>query len=223
MALKAQNSWRNTFSSFSGCDINAIVNGYTVAEMQGVTFSTTREKAPVYRMGKVDPVSYSRGKRGIAGAMVFLTFDRGALLDTLGDHSRFFSRQVEVDRRDDMSIKGGQVNRLGTSQREIKGGPGGIPTDVVRAQAWYPDQIPPFNIVLIAENEYGAGSIMSIIGAEILNNGSGVSVDDITTDEQMTYAALGLQTWRPLVTLDPQTGNATDDAEDLVNRMKTFR
>ena len=41
----------------------------------------TREKAPIFTMGSADPRSYSRNKRGIAGSLIWINFDRHALLD----------------------------------------------------------------------------------------------------------------------------------------------
>lgn len=36
-------------------------------------------------MGSAEPRSFSRGKRGIAGNLVFVTFNRDALLEELSD------------------------------------------------------------------------------------------------------------------------------------------
>ena len=52
-----------TYSSFSGCDIKAIVNGYALGTLQGISYAIQREKAPIDVMGRVDPLSFSRGKR----------------------------------------------------------------------------------------------------------------------------------------------------------------
>ncbi len=49
--------------------------------MQAVSYSVTREKAPIYTMGSADVRSFSRNKRGIAGSLVWVNFDRHALLD----------------------------------------------------------------------------------------------------------------------------------------------
>jgi len=70
-----------TFTSMSGCDIQAFIESTLLGNIQGVSFSVTREKAPIYIMGSVDPVSFSRGKRGIAGSLIFTNFDREALYD----------------------------------------------------------------------------------------------------------------------------------------------
>ncbi|MDK2600707.1 hypothetical protein QO179_24745 [Bacillus stercoris] len=75
----AKSVYTKTFTSFSGADIVATFNGRVVGELQAITYSVTREKAPIYVMGDPNPKSFSRGKRGIAGSLVFTVFDRDAL------------------------------------------------------------------------------------------------------------------------------------------------
>jgi len=70
-----------TYNSFSGVDMIVTFGNVTVGEVQGVSYTVTREKAPLYTMGSANPRSFSRGKRGIAGSLIFLVFDRSALLD----------------------------------------------------------------------------------------------------------------------------------------------
>lgn len=76
-------SYTRTFSSFSGADVVATFNGRVIAELQGISYTVTREKAPIYTMGSPDPRSFSRGKRGISGQVVFAQFDRDALVDEM--------------------------------------------------------------------------------------------------------------------------------------------
>lgn len=63
------------------------------------------------------------------------------------------------------------------------------------ATPWYSDQIPEFNVTLTGVNEQSYASTMSILGVEILNEGYGVSVDDIVSEQQMTYVARGVAPW----------------------------
>ena len=63
----------------------------------------------------------------------------------------------------------------------------------------YSDQIPPFTITLTGQNEYGNTSVMSILGVELINEGSGISIDDIVTETQMTFVARAILGWRPIV------------------------
>ena len=54
----------------------------------------------------------------------------------------------------------------------------------------YSDQILPFDITLAGTNENGAATCMKIFGVEILNEGSGISIDDAVTEMQATFVAL---------------------------------
>ena len=57
------------------------------------------------------------------------------------------------------------------------------------AQPWYSDHILPFDVTLAGTNEIGAATTMKIFGVEILNEGSGVSIDDAVTEMQATFVA----------------------------------
>lgn len=46
-----------------------------------MSYSVTREKAPIYTMGSPDPRAYSRNKRGIAGTLIWLNLDRHVVVD----------------------------------------------------------------------------------------------------------------------------------------------
>jgi hypothetical protein len=48
----------------------------------------------------------------------------------------------------------------------------------------------PFNVTLAGANEYGAMCASKILGIEILNEGSGISVDDAVTESQATFVAV---------------------------------
>ena len=52
----------------------------------------------------------------------------------------------------------------------------------IEAKPWYSDQILPFDITLAGTTEIGAATAMKIYGVEILNEGSGVSIDDAVTE-----------------------------------------
>jgi hypothetical protein len=59
------------------------------------------------------------------------------------------------------------------------------------AAPWYSDQILPFDITLAGASEYGAATAMKIFGVEILNEGSGVSIDDPVTEMQAKFPFRG--------------------------------
>jgi hypothetical protein len=57
----------------------------------------------------------------------------------------------------------------------------------------YSDQVLPFNITLAGANEYGAMTAAKILGVEILNEGSGLSVNDAVTESQATFVARAIE------------------------------
>jgi hypothetical protein len=70
-----------SYNSFAGADIKAVIGQFQFAELQAISYSVTREKAPIYTMGSSDCRAYSRNKRGVAGSLIWVNFDRHALLN----------------------------------------------------------------------------------------------------------------------------------------------
>ena len=73
----------NTMTSFSGADLVVTFANQVIGELQQISWAIQREKAPVYTLGSADARSFSRGKRGIAGSMVFAVFDHDSLVSAL--------------------------------------------------------------------------------------------------------------------------------------------
>lgn len=51
------------------------------------------------------------------------------------------------------------------------------------------DQIPPFNIIITFNNEYGDVATMGIYGVRIMNEGSTFSIDDMITEQTNSFVA----------------------------------
>jgi hypothetical protein len=185
----AVSEYTRSYNSFSGVDIQATFGGKLIGELQGVSYSITREKAPIYTLGSADPRSFSRGKRGIAGTLVFTIFDRTPIIETLKENT-FYAHRLDIYKQEDPAYRGIRA----TEEDEV------IQNDVYSDNdwypAWYPDQLPPFDIVLTAANEYGQIAKMSIFACEILNEGTGISVDDIVTEQEMTFVARRVTPWQ---------------------------
>ena len=81
---------------------------------------------------------------------------------------------------------GATVNQLDTQVTDLYG-------LNERAIPWYSDQVLPFNVTLSGANEYGAMCAAKILGVEILNEGSGVSIDDAVTESQATFVARAIE------------------------------
>ncbi len=223
MATASQ--FARSYNSFSGVDIKGVFGNQVIAELQAISYSITREKAPVYTMGTADPRSFSRGKRGIAGTLIFIVFDRHALLGTFGVWQPNQAQQLlflsdiddirpEADITKDIigpGVTGGGPGGIGAGVDQQESNIAAVDSDQVIAAPWFVDQIPPFDITLAAANEYGALAVMRIFGVELLNEGYGVSIDDIVSEQQLTYIARTLVGWKPVGSIDPnapQSNNA---------------
>lgn len=196
MATDALSAYTETYTTFSGADIVCTFGGIVIGALSGITWSVTREKAPIYTMGSANPRSFSRGKRGIAGSLIFTVFDRPALYEMLYAHQN--DGNIDYYTRSS-NVLPGFTRQGGTSHAGI------VPVDpnpnsqlvaqqidVVTAFPYYADQIPPFDVSITFANEYGQAAVRSIYGLELLNEGSGCSMDDIVLEETMTFIARDL-------------------------------
>jgi len=211
----------STENTFSGSDIRAYIGPVQFAQMQAVSYSISREKAPVYTLGSANPRSFSRNKRGIAGSLVWIMFDRHALLALCAQLGGTFLAD-----RDDVNPtfitpiapSGGYVSPQIFNTTLVRND-GTLPQAVGNAAAsqplqdmslaanfkvvstpWYSDQILPFDVTMSGVNEYGAAMGMKIFGVEILNEGYGVSVDDAVSEMQATFVARAIEPWQAVAT-----------------------
>jgi hypothetical protein len=211
MAGATPSQFLASYNTFSGVDIKAVFGSRGVGELQAISVQVTREKAGIYTMGSANPRSFSRGKRGMAGSCIVIQFDRDAILDTLKD----LVFQGDIDELRPSATEGNSLEwqlRFSdgrTPTPPAGGGVGPSPTltqqeselttvdsDQIVMEPFYADQILPFDITLAAANEYGDIAKMAILGAEFMNEGFGVSIDDLVSEKQYTYLCQGVVWWK---------------------------
>jgi hypothetical protein len=188
-----------TYTSFSGVDIRAVVAGKPIGQLQAVSYAVQREKAPIYVMGRVDPLSFSRGKRGVAGTLISLLLDQHMLFGEPFSNMQFIADKDEIfasglnlqDATSDSLARDLSTPSAGFDARSVN-------DNWEARNAFYVDQLPPFDIAIVAVNEYGKAATMRIYGCEILNEGSGFSIDDIVIENQMTYVCRTILPWQKL-------------------------
>lgn len=204
------------YNSFSGVDIKATIGSRAIGTLQGISYQISREKAPIYTMGTPDPRAFARGKRAIAGSLIFIQFDAEPLMyeltgpevsDTakakfLADIDEMHPEFESSFAAEDVSVTEAEIGPVGETVVQPATPAADQESDVTSAGSdqkiatpWYPDQILPFDVILTAANEYGALAIMKILGVELLNNGSGVSIDDIVCEHSYTYIARMIYPW----------------------------
>jgi hypothetical protein len=197
MTLRQNEYFTRSFSSFSGADIKVVFAGIEIATLQAISYAIQREKAPIYTLGDPNPRAFSRGKRGIAGSMIFIMFDTHALLDAFADAGRSELARFVTDINE---INPGQFEAAGLRDFDVSpietDGPDTYWNAYGTTDAFYVDQIPPFDVTILAANELAGGAVMRIWSAEIMNEGYGISVDDMVSEMQCTYVCRMITRWR---------------------------
>lgn len=206
-----------TMTSFSGADLVVTFGSRVIGELQQISWAIQREKAPVYTLGSADPRSFSRGKRGIAGSLVFAVFDRDALMiEMTGDSATNTGDWGNIAPKAMFTAAGNLVNRYtnafeqaitltnwnaggtaaaaGTSSTYSNGASGTVNVPqgfslISNSNIVYNDMLPPLDITMTFANEYGQAAFKKIYDMDFLNEGSGVSVDSIVMEQQMTWIA----------------------------------
>lgn len=189
--------YTKTYTSFSGCDIMATFGSVVIGELQAISYSVNREKAPVYTLGSAEPRSFSRGKRGIAGRLIFTVFDHDALLEALrvnaagaakfqrigGELNMTPLRIEDWDKQMTERIGGGSNTSISKNVDEV------TKKAAIITNPFYDDEVPPFDITISFANEYGQAAALVIYGVEILNEGNGFSIDNVLSQKQCTFVA----------------------------------
>lgn len=151
----------------------------------------------MYTLGSAEPRSFSRGKRGIAGTLVFTSFDRDALIAALKENavnSATFQRiggelnmhPISIDEWDKK-----MTDQIGLAGDNIaSSNPENVTKKVaVITDPHYGDEVPPFDITISFANEFGQEAYMVIYGVQLMNEGSGYSIDSITAEKACTFLA----------------------------------
>lgn len=200
--------YTKTYTTFGGSDIVATFNGKVIGELQAITYSITREKVPVYTMGSAEPRSFSRGKRGIAGNLVFVTFNRDALLSELSDGpaiSKYYANNFARGDSGALQFKSieewdAEMSKYANGGSTADGTTGKSPADLVNdnVKPRYADEILPFDITITFANEYGNKASTVLYGVELMNEGTGYSIDAPTSERAYTFVCRSVETMKPI-------------------------
>jgi hypothetical protein len=124
-------------------------------------YSITREKAPIYTMGSANCRSYSRNKRGIAGGLIWINFDRHSLLNLFKKAQGKFLADVDEIRPQYQDSSVGASAVFTSSLVRAVGPSIGATIDQIDnlsisevggskelASPWYSDQVLPFDVTI---------------------------------------------------------------------------
>jgi hypothetical protein len=90
------------------------------------------------------------------------------------------------------------------------------------------DQLPPIDISLVFNNEYGASSYMGIYGLEFLQEGTTFSIEDIYSENVIQYVARDIDLMRPIGTREineqgptQEWSNTASNLSETFNKLNT--
>ena len=170
-------------TSYSGADIIATITPIggkpmVFGELQTITYSIHREKYPVRALGRINPKGFTKGGRTIAGSLIFTVFDRHVIQS---------------------AVKKEWLAHFGDPFK-------GEEAEVI-AKRLITDEMPPFDVTITFINEYGRSSRLAIYGITIVDEGQVMSIDDMITENTMSYMARDIDLMAP----SDQLGNVIDD------------
>jgi len=174
------------FSSFAGSDVRVFaisprskavtdIEGnpsrtppmFDLANLQTISISSFRETTAVRALGYVGEKGRARGARTVAGSLVFVVGDRHPLLDIMTMLS-------------------------GDEAKDVVS-----PTDLGALEFSQIDQMPPLDLLLEYNNEFGAAAEMAIFGVEFASEGQVVSINDLYTEMTVQFTARHKTVMRP--------------------------
>ena len=203
MATDLYTSQTGLSTVFSGSDVVVIFGNEYVGECMSFTLGINREAGPLYVMGKKSPIAIPKGKRGIGGSFVLAQLGYDALLQYVSSIITNPAKSQVWVRKDEVAIQMNGVGRDSAATPNTSAVSTNVASTIATAKTnlWdnvladggagigYADQIPPFNITLVGINEQGDQMGMRVYGVTILNDGFGVSIDDLNIEKRYTFVA----------------------------------
>ena len=220
------------YGSFAGTDITAHINHVAIGTLMAVSYTIHTEKQAQFTFGSRNVRRFTTGKRGIAGTLVFNTFDRSALISIFAGANAIGEPLIEAFNKTDttgLAIAGKRFGQLGNDlgafrlpttetffsdnadhpedgikvdttafTDSIVGDIGDAYANAFTVPLDYADQLPPFDVTLTMLDNQGAGAFMVIGGVEVMNEGGGFTVDDLTNQTAYTYVAKYIKPLSPI-------------------------
>lgn len=142
--------------------------------------------------------------------MVFVSFNRDALLAELGTDTlmqKFYANDrkwlLDQGYAQFVSVEDWDkaMSNLARGGEDNSGaGLVGNSTNLINTEAKpkYSDELYPFDVTITLANEYGAKASEVLYGVELLNEGTGYSVDAPTSERAYTFICRSVDTMRPI-------------------------
>lgn len=200
-------TWGGTLTSFGGCDIKVIV---TLGQQSGVY-----DAPKTATLGDLQTISYS----------VFRQLTPVNAFGHVHDKAHLVGKRT---------IAGSMI--FSVFNRQVLSellSPNGVPyhdsydtSGNIDFKATLVDQLPPFDIVILFQNEAGNISRMALYGVKIQSEGQVMSISDLMTENSVTYMAKHIDPMTPILeiakALDPNGGVLAQAFNDVIQEAQDF-
>lgn len=150
--------------------------------IQTLSYQAHNDRQAVRALGHTWPKGYTHGPRLVAGSIIFTMFREHPLTEVIDTYNQGNNPLAD----------------LGLSRFNHKSSARGQHYDLVQSSA-VPDQLPPLHISCLAVNEMGNAASMTIYGVHFINDGQVMSIQDILTENTLSFVAFD---YDPMRTLD---------------------
>jgi len=190
--------WKNN-STITGSDVYLIVGSELIGTAMSFTLSTSRMKRPVFTFGAVDPLAYGRGVRLHVGTMDAVNLKQSVVRDIIGQYDSgyyYFNPSRAEMKKGDKAPEGRLFYDINSDPIQI----GDTGYAIYHATPVHLDELPPMDMMLIGGNEAGQLAVMKLHGAEFTNVDWGLTMDDVTAAERISFVCRSFEPWRALET-----------------------
>lgn len=220
MPITTFEEMNDTFQSFTGADIQAIVSykaargigrdagvkQKVIGTLASVTVSVVREVNPLWGMGSPDFRAVSRGKRSVSGTLSFVVLDRDPLIHGLQLDSMVLADQylkIADPSKYTTDIAGYGINTplTGMNRESVKTALTNLYSIIGKQKMRYGDQMAPFDVTISLINDQGAASVAAVRQIYLVSQGTGWSMHDLESDQVYSYIARFYEPLKPMTDL----------------------
>ena len=158
-------------------DADGATTPFVLGSIHTISMSTYMDRFEVRTLGRVYPAGMTAGPRTIGGTLIFSSLNKWEFQQALTNLYKKIGN-------DGMPVQLSMNTNIFTEQETVT-----FPNFM------YADELPPFDIYIIAATEYGVTAYMRIEGVRIMGMSTSISIRQLDVDNVYTYKAVGISNW----------------------------
>jgi len=211
---------------YSGGDINVFFNHKRMPRLESISCSIATDGAQIWEMGQQDSQGLVKGKRQIAGSMMFSMADKDAILEeylslskrgTITQKDLWDPNSAAASYAAKKVVTASWVNSSTTSNQSITTTVDLVPTTITSTafedqvqnnmivaarligsrKIEYLDQLPPIDVTIVAVKD-GNVSAMVLFGVEFLQEAFSMTLADMSSSQAVNFVCKHRRHWKKI-------------------------